>query len=46
MPDFRFVGVSNTGRTVQGVIAADTGGAIKQNHIDVFIGISKNNPFS
>jgi type IV pilus assembly protein PilC len=30
MPDFRFVGVSNTGRTVQGVIAADTGGEAKK----------------
>ncbi len=30
MPDYRFVGVSNTGRTVQGVIAADTGGEAKK----------------
>ena len=30
MPDFRFVGVSNSGRTVQGVIAADTGGEAKK----------------
>jgi 3D (Asp-Asp-Asp) domain-containing protein len=26
--------------------AADTGGAIKQTHIDVFIGVAKKNPFS
>jgi hypothetical protein len=25
--------------------AADTGGAIKENHIDIFIGTAKTNPF-
>jgi type IV pilus assembly protein PilC len=30
MPDFRFIGVANNGRTVQGVIAADTGGEAKK----------------
>ncbi len=30
MPDFRFIGVSNTGRSVQGVIAADSGGDAKK----------------
>jgi type IV pilus assembly protein PilC len=30
MADFRFIGVSNTGRAVQGVISADTGGEAKK----------------